>query len=130
MLKKFGGKLSLEEFYGNSGSSFKCVLTPPFVTFAIYAELTNKTPAIDTKALTGLRRPDEAQRREIPRMEQEMTEKPPMILEFLARRGAMKPPQIKSDEPSKKKTKTAQITDEVTQVSEGAGGLAKYLMKS
>jgi len=123
MLKKFGGKLTLSEFYGDDGSEFKCVISPPFVTFAMYAEITHKGPVIDTKALTGLRRPANPV---ASGSERESTEKTPLILEFLAKRGALKPPAKKStaalvDEPIKKRGKSAAAEDN--------GGLARYLMK-
>jgi hypothetical protein len=157
-LRKFGGSLSLSEFYGLDGSSFKMMHTPPFVTYAMYAELTNSSgTAVENKDVYGLRRPADAGKN---RSEQESTEKPPLILEYLARRGALKPAtsakakvDIKSDRVSA--TATAADTDPRVstrgqgQVVEeppkkrkiapapkldessiaGGGGLARYLMK-
>jgi hypothetical protein len=93
-LAKFGGKLSLAEFYGEDGTVFKAIHAPPFVTFAMYAEVTRKASdgaPVDVSEVKVLRRP--AQRTD-PVAVADPTDKPPLILEYLAARGALtlKPP--------------------------------------
>lgn len=125
-LIKFGGKLTLEQFYGDSGHQFKALHVPPFVTFAMYAELTHCTtdPPLDEKKLTGLRRPLV---RTTPKAEQETTEKPPLILEYLAKRGLQKQqvpvpvPKLVASEPKKAKLSTKS--------QEGGGNLSKYIVR-
>lgn len=130
-LKKFGGKLSLEQFYGDDGSSFKALHTPPFVTFAMYAELTNAGVPINSKDVSGLRRPEDNGGRV--KAESESTEKTPLILEFLAKRGAIKPQNSQitsaSTEPKKRKILAAP-PPKMEETLGGGGGLARYIMKS
>jgi hypothetical protein len=143
-LKKFGGALSLSEFYGDDDSVFKIMHTPPFVTYAMYAELTNMPgTTTENKDVYHLRRPLDVTSR--PRSEPESTEKPPLILEYLARRGAIKPPTtastskirseagsvpLTSDEPVKKRKIAASSIKQPEEPSVGpSGGLARYLMK-
>lgn len=122
-LEKFGGKLNLSSFYGDDGTVFKAMHTPPFVTFAMYAEVTNQHTPADSKVVHGLRRPTE---RTHPVAVAEPTEKPPLILEFLAKRGAeIKPPKESVVEKAAKKRKK----EVPTSASGSSGGLAQYLIK-
>jgi hypothetical protein len=91
-LKKFGGSMSLSEFYGES-NTFVAMHAPPFVTFAMYAEVAKKP--IDS----GIKRPTT---RTDPVAVNESTGKVPLILEFLAARGAVR---TRSEEPKRRKTK-------------------------
>lgn len=76
-LLKYGGNMSLHEFYGEDENitTYKDVHSFPFVTFSMYAEV------IQNNDVRGLRRPTV---RTEPIREQEQTEKPPLILEYLA----------------------------------------------
>jgi len=114
-LSKFGGSLSLKDFYGQDGFAFKMLHTPPFVTFAMYAEL-NEVDTVDSKVTHGLRRPVDSKR---PVAQPEPTEKPPLILEYLARRGLSLKPQEKVSDAKKRKSDKEQPS----------GSLAKYLIK-
>lgn len=124
-LKKYGGKLSLNDFYGTDEIKFKAIHNPPFVTFAMYAEMTNKNGPEHDKATNGLTRPTE---RTTPVATEESTQKPPLILEFLAKRGiSMKGPKNELSEPLKKKRVSAQIVN--TNDDVGGGSLARYLVR-
>jgi hypothetical protein len=130
-LSKFGGKMSLASFYGEDGTIFKSLHTPPFVTFAMYAEITNQQTPADSKIVNGLRRPLE---RTHPIATPEPTDKPPLILEFLAKRGAdMKPKDAKEAENDVSKEKVKKRKKEIVSVpivsSGGGGGLSQYLIK-
>jgi hypothetical protein len=103
-LQKFGGTMSLSEFYGEGESEFVALHTPPFVTFAMYAEVAKKPIS------SGVRRPTT---RTEPLAVNEITGKTPLILEFLAARGAVR---AKSEEPKRKKTRAT-------------GTLTQYLVK-
>lgn len=117
LLEKFGGKLSLKEFYGTDGTEFTAMHEPPFVTYAMFAEIKNNgvLPAEEDKRTKGLRRPAV---RTAPVAMQEITEKPPAILEFLAIKGASMQETAKPQQPTqeKKRKKTGE-------------GLAKYFTK-
>jgi hypothetical protein len=123
-LEKFGGKLSLDSFYGNDGTVFKAMHSPPFVTFAMYAEVTNqKTPA-DSKVVQGLRRPTE---RTHPIATPEQTDKPPLILEFLAKRGAeLKTTTVQVETVKEPKKRKKEI---LTSPVPTGGNLSQYLLK-
>ena len=143
-LIKFGGKLTLEQFYGDdSGAShFKGLHTPPFVTFAMYAELSHSItdPPIDEKKLTGLRRPLV---RTSTVAEQDSTEKQPLILEFLAKRGLQKtqapaivvPKILVASEPKKAKITLKNNQNPLQQQHQGdsggggGGNLSKYIIR-
>jgi len=96
--------MSLSEFYGDQ-SVFVAIHTPPFVTFAMYAEIAKKPLE------NGIKRPTT---RQDPMAVNESTGKVPLILEFLAARGAVR---AKSEEPKRRKTKAA------------TGTLTQYLVK-
>jgi hypothetical protein len=115
LLKKFGGKLTLEEFYGTDGSVFTAMHEPPFVTYAMFAEIRNNgiLPVEEDKSTKGLRRPLQ---RTTPIASQEMTEKTPAILEFLALKGAAMQQTAKPQQQEKKRKKTGE-------------GLSKYFTK-
>jgi len=83
-LEKYGGKMTLEQFYGEDKDFllYKQIFSFPFVTFSMYAEVQK------TDGLRGLRRPLV---RNEPVQEQEQTEKVPLILEYLATKGSTKP---------------------------------------
>jgi hypothetical protein len=102
-LNKFGGSMTLSEFYGDN-SVFVAIHAPPFVTFAMYAEIAKKPIE------NGVRRP---LTRQDPIAVNESTGKVPLILEFLAARGAVR---AKSEEPKRRKTKAT-------------GTLTQYLVK-
>lgn len=123
-LEKFGGKLSLDSFYGNDGTVFKAMHSPPFVTFAMYAEVTNQKTSADSKVVQGLRRPTE---RTHPIATPESTDKPPLILEFLAKRGAelKETAVVETTVKEPKKRKKDLLT---TPVANG-GNLSQYLLK-
>ena len=122
-MEKFGGSLSLKEFYGECGTVFKSLISPPFATFAMYAEITKLPLSQDNNKTKGLRRPTEIR----DPVENEITEKPPLILEYLARRGVQS--ESKEELPPKKRSKinTPQKINEDVRGDEG--GLAKYLIK-
>lgn len=122
-LQKFGGTLTLKEFYGDDGTIFKSLISPPFATFAMYAEITKLPVSQDTNKTKGLRRPTEIREP----TENESTEKPPLILEYLARRGIMK--ETKDDAPPKKRSKVLPTQKINEDVRGDEGGLAKYLIK-
>ena len=126
-LEKYGGKLTLEQFYGTGEIKFKSIHNPPFVTFAMYAEMTNISGNDNDKTTNGLRRPTE---RTTPIAKEESTQKTPLILEFLAKRGiSMKGPKNNLSEPIKKK-RVAQITNNSINDDIGGGGsLARYLVR-
>jgi len=125
-LEKFGGKLTLNEFYGKPLETFKCMHTPPFVTFAMYAEITKITNESSNNTVVNLTRP--LQRTE-PIAESEETGKVPLILEYLAKRGLMKSEEvIKTSELPPKSTKKAKISKMETPTNSGEG-LGKYLMQ-
>jgi hypothetical protein len=107
LLQKFGGTLSLEEFYGNDGTLFTAMHEPPFVTYAMFAEIRNNgvLPAEEDKRTKGLRRPAQ---RTAPIAIQEITEKPPAILEFLAMKGAAIQETAKPQPTEKKRKKTGE----------------------
>jgi hypothetical protein len=125
-LEKFGGTLGLDEFYGNSGTNFKILHTPPFVTFAMYAEMTKTETAetsVDRISVKNLTRP--LQRSDSIAV-QDQTGKPPLILEFLASKGAENKTSQVSAKPIEPKRKSAKIS---TQVKEsGAQGLSMYIV--
>jgi len=136
-LKKFGGQMDLNEFYGESGNcKFKELHVPPFVTFAMYAEVTqNKDELFSTsedKKLNGLRRPLQ---RTTPTATQESTEKTPLILEFLAKKGQSSITQLKSIEhkeiaPEPKRNKSSTLKAVIPQPKAAmSGGLSKYIVK-
>jgi hypothetical protein len=124
-LEKYGGKLTLNEFYGKSNFVYKEIVCPPFVTFAMYAELTGKTNVND-KLTHGLRRPQE---RTHPEAKEEPTMKPPLILEFLARKGLVVKKPTDLPEPSKKKKLNQVSSSPFTPADEGGSSLARYIVR-
>jgi hypothetical protein len=86
-LKKFGGPMDFDQFYGNDGTVVVSCISPPFVTFSMYLEITNIKSEESTlgKEVHGLRRPTTQEGRVI--ATHESTDKPPEILNFLARMG-------------------------------------------
>jgi len=157
-LTKFGGPMSLDEFYGEDAActQFKALHTPPFVTFAMYAEVTRKevggvsaAPNTGEELLRGLRRPHV---RTEPVAVQEPTGKAPLLLEYLAARGAIalssssQPhPASRSESASehaalpKKATRSRAVTTKSLpppsvatpqpHTTNGSATLTKYLMK-
>ena len=87
-LKKFGGSMDLEDFYGSTNNSyFKSSIEPPFVTFAMYTEMIQKTNEDDNLVETkvyGLKRPPLNVLLSRQPAKSEQTGKIPLILEFLA----------------------------------------------
>ena len=137
-LIKFGGKLTLDEFYGNSSHVFKTLHTPPFVTFAMYAEVTRKNDADselgeneevnnfksqEKNNMTGLRRP---KIRLDPIAQQEETEKPPLILEFLAKRGNLSTLIEDSNTVSSSLLTSQEINSKKNSTNEPKKKIAKY----
>lgn len=116
LLEKFGGKLTLKEFYGSDGTVFKAMHEPPFVTYAMFAEIKNNgiLPAEEDKRIKELTRPLV---RNTPVAIQEITEKTPAILEFLAMKGASMQQVVKNPQPQEKKRKKT------------GEGLSKYFTK-
>jgi uncharacterized membrane protein YgcG len=92
-MKKFGGSLDLDTFYGEDGNSttFKAIHSHPFVTFSMYVEIMgskhDKNSSIHETQVYGLRRPQISELEPKFSVEREQTEKPPMILNFLAKKG-------------------------------------------
>lgn len=125
-LQKYGGQLNINDFYGESEIKFKQIHNPPFVTFAMYAEMTNTNGPNNDKQVHGLRRPTE---RTYPVAKEESTQKPPLILEFLAQKGLVLK-NSKTDvvtEPTKK-SKKSQIP--ISSHHEDNGGfLSRFLVK-
>jgi hypothetical protein len=137
-LIKFGGKLTLDEFYGDSKVQFKVVHVPPFVTFAMYVEMTRKVDddtAIDATNLQakGLRRPLV---RTEPVAQYTETGKPPLLLEYLAKRGIVEKDNMMENtnngeavtKPKRKKEKIAGVQNNTTTFQQQQGGLGKYLV--
>jgi len=85
-LSKYGGTMTLNQFYGDDANltQFVELHAFPFVTFSMYAEVKTSD---DVK---GLRRPTS---RTEPVQEQEQTEKTPLILEYIATKGGK--PEVK-----------------------------------
>lgn len=125
-LQKYGGNMTLEDFYGKCGYKFKQMNSPPFVTFAMYAELTKTDLSFDDtfSNVKNLRRPKE---RTVPIAVHEETGKPPLILEFLARRGILPSPIQNNVEEiqQKKKKKVVKVEEDTTKIN---SGLSKYLI--
>ena len=86
-LSKFGGPMELDQFYGTDGTVVISCNSPPFVTFSMYLEVTNIKSEESTKGkdVFGLRRPTDNSSRVI--ATNESTDKPPEILNFLAKMG-------------------------------------------
>jgi hypothetical protein len=86
-LQKFGGPMNFDEFYGNDGTIVVSCISPPFVTFSMFLEITNIKSELSTlgKEVYGLRRPTTQEGRII--ATHESTDKPPEILNFLAKMG-------------------------------------------
>ena len=137
--------MTLDSFYGTDGTVFKTIHSPPFVTFAMYAEVTNQQTPADSKIVQGLRRPAE---RTHPIAIAESTDKVPLILEFLAKKGADVKTNSssavietkKEDNQVKKRKKDLQVSNtsfanaslagsNLSCGSGGSGGLAQYLIK-
>lgn len=115
-LLKYGGTMSLETFYGEdeNGTEYKTTHSFPFVTFSMYAEV------LQSNTLKGLRRP---LIREEPVQVEEQTEKPPLILEYLA----TKTNSIKND--IKKKKKATNNASTTNQSNSTSGNLLSYIVK-
>lgn len=93
-MKKFGGSLELDEFYGEDGqfTTLKSAHAHPFVTFSMYLEIMGtkndkNANNVHENQVYGLRRPQVSEKDQKLVVEREQTEKPPMILNFLAKKG-------------------------------------------
>ena len=81
-LAKYGGALTLSEFYGDSAdfSTHITLHSPPFVTFAMFSEVCKGKQQSTEKSSSMLLRPDKP----LGQQTIEQTGKPPMLLNFLA----------------------------------------------
>jgi hypothetical protein len=90
-LRKFGGPLDLSEFYGDDGTVFVELHCPPFVSFAMYAEVmrtkaseTSREKVLQVNESDGIQQPLV---RKDPIAQIEQTGSAPALLEYLAKRG-------------------------------------------